>query len=154
VKCLWSWFHPGADCNSVESGAVGAVADRSLEGLRASRLLAYHAPGCNSGRRYLIAALSHIRREPEAKAKVAELLLRDPECTLARTRANNPFRHEWMITFFLSQPRGSRRRPSFQGLAGRVVDLGCRRRGRALGWTQTYGRSWHQDGPLGRKAIG
>ena len=40
-------------------------------------------------------------REPEAKAKVAELLLRNPECTLARTRANDPFRHEWMITFFL-----------------------------------------------------
>jgi hypothetical protein len=31
---LWSWSHPGADCNSVESGAVGAVADRAPKGVR------------------------------------------------------------------------------------------------------------------------
>jgi hypothetical protein len=69
-------------------------------------LVAYRAPDYKSARQYLIAALSHMGREPQAKAKVAELLLRDPECTLARTRANNPFRHEWMITFFLSPPQG------------------------------------------------
>jgi adenylate cyclase len=59
------------------------------------------APDYNSARRYLIASLSRMGRESEAKAQVAELLLRDPECTLARTRANNPFRHDWMIAFFL-----------------------------------------------------
>jgi hypothetical protein len=39
VKCLWSCSHPGADCNSVESGAVGAVADRAPKGVRKNALL-------------------------------------------------------------------------------------------------------------------
>src|ERR1700721_1059207 len=40
-------------------------------------------------------------RERKAKAQASDLLLRDPKCTIARTRANNPFRHEWMISYFL-----------------------------------------------------
>jgi TolB-like protein len=59
------------------------------------------APDYNSARRYLIAALTHSGREEEARAQVKELLRRDPGCTLKRTRGNNPFRHDWMIEFFL-----------------------------------------------------
>ena len=59
------------------------------------------APDYNSGRRYLIASLVHSGRKEEAQAQAIELLSRDPRCTLARTRGNNPFRHEWMIEFFL-----------------------------------------------------
>jgi TolB-like protein len=59
------------------------------------------APDYNSARRYLIATLCRMGREREAKAQASELLLRDPKCTIARTRANNPFRHEWMISYFL-----------------------------------------------------
>ena len=59
------------------------------------------APDYNSARRYLIASLVHAGREGEAQAQTNELLSRDPRCTLARTRGNNPFRHEWMIEFFL-----------------------------------------------------
>jgi TolB-like protein len=59
------------------------------------------APDYNSARRYLIAALTHSRREEEARAQTKELLRRDPGCTLKRTRRNNPFRHEWMIELFL-----------------------------------------------------
>ena len=63
------------------------------------------APDYNSARRYLIAALMHSGREEEARAEVKELLRRDPECTLERTRGNNPFRQEWMIEFFLEPLR-------------------------------------------------
>lgn len=59
------------------------------------------APDYNSARRYLIAALAQAGRGEEAQAQTAELLHRDPRCTLARTRGNNPFRHEWMIELFL-----------------------------------------------------
>ena len=59
------------------------------------------APDYNSARRYLIASLAHSGREEDAQAQTNELLRRDPRCTLARTRGNNPFRHEWMIDFFL-----------------------------------------------------
>jgi tetratricopeptide (TPR) repeat protein len=59
------------------------------------------APDYNSARRYLIASLVHAGREEDARAQTKELLRRDPRCTLARTRGNNPFRHEWMIAFFL-----------------------------------------------------
>jgi len=59
------------------------------------------APDYNSARRYLIASLIHAGREDEALTQTSELLSRDPRCTLERTRGNNPFRHEWMIEFFL-----------------------------------------------------
>ena len=59
------------------------------------------APDYNSARRYLIASLIHAGREDEARAQTSELLSRDPRCTLKRTRGNNPFRHEWMVEFFL-----------------------------------------------------
>ena len=59
------------------------------------------APDYNSARRYLITSLAHSGREEDAQAQTNELLRRDPKCTLARTRGNNPFRHEWMIHFFL-----------------------------------------------------
>jgi adenylate cyclase len=58
-------------------------------------------PDYNSARRYLIASLAQSGRDADAGAQTQELLRRDPECTLARTRANNPFRHEWMVEFFL-----------------------------------------------------
>lgn len=59
------------------------------------------APDYNSARRYLTAAICRMGRERKAKAQASDLLLRDPKCTIARTRANNPFRHEWMISYFL-----------------------------------------------------
>ncbi len=59
-------------------------------------------PDYNSARRYLIASLAHAGREGDARAQANELLRRDPECTLARVRRDNPFRHEWMIEFFLA----------------------------------------------------
>jgi TolB-like protein len=60
------------------------------------------APDYNSARRYLIASLAQVGRQEDARAQATELLIRDPRCTLARTRGNNPFRHEWMIEFFLA----------------------------------------------------
>jgi hypothetical protein len=59
------------------------------------------APDYNSARRCLIASLVHAGCEEDARTQTKELLRRDPRCTLARTRGNNPFRHEWMIEFFL-----------------------------------------------------
>jgi adenylate cyclase len=59
------------------------------------------APDYNSARRLLIASLAHAGREEDARFQTKELLRRDPRCTLARTRGNNPFRHERMIEFFL-----------------------------------------------------
>jgi TolB-like protein len=60
------------------------------------------APDYNSARRYLIASLVQVGRQEDARAQATELLVRDPRCTLARTRGNNPFRHKWMIEFFLA----------------------------------------------------
>jgi TolB-like protein len=60
------------------------------------------APDYNSARRYLIASLAQAGRQEDARAQAIELLVRDPRCTLARTRGNNPFRHEWMVEFFLA----------------------------------------------------
>ena len=60
------------------------------------------APDYNSARRYLIASLAQAGRQEDARAQATELLIRDPRCTLARTRGNNPFRHEWMVDFFLT----------------------------------------------------
>ena len=65
------------------------------------------APDYNSARRYLIASLIHAGREDEARAQTSELLSRDPRCTLKRTRGNNPFRHVWMVEFFLEGLRGA-----------------------------------------------
>jgi adenylate cyclase len=59
------------------------------------------APDFNSARRTLIAALTHSGREEDAREQAKELLRRDPGCTLMRTRGNHPYRHEWMIEFFL-----------------------------------------------------
>jgi TolB-like protein len=59
------------------------------------------APDYNSARRYLIASLVHAGRDEDAQVQTHELLRRDPKCTVARTRRNNPFRQEWMIDFFL-----------------------------------------------------
>jgi adenylate cyclase len=69
--------------------------------IEAARRAIGRTPDYNSARRYLIASLTHAGHEEEARTQTKELLHRDPGCTLARTRGNNPFRHAWMIEFFL-----------------------------------------------------
>ena len=59
------------------------------------------APEYNAARRFLIASLVHAGREAEACAQAAELMRRDPTCTLARTKRNVPYRHDWMIEHVL-----------------------------------------------------
>jgi adenylate cyclase len=59
------------------------------------------APDYLTARCYLVSSLAHSGRREEARAQAAELLNRDARATLALVRANNPFRHEWMVEFFL-----------------------------------------------------
>jgi TolB-like protein/Tfp pilus assembly protein PilF len=59
------------------------------------------APDYNTARCYLIASLAHAGRVKEACDQATELLTRDSRYTLALIRTYSPFRHAWMIEFFL-----------------------------------------------------
>jgi adenylate cyclase len=59
------------------------------------------APHYYLARPYLAASLAHRGREPEARVQASELLRYCPRLTLAQTRRNYLFRHEWMIELFL-----------------------------------------------------
>ena len=74
-----------------EFDAAIEAADRTV-----GRSPDFHALRC-----FLIASLSHIGREEEARAQAAELLRRNPGYIRVLTRANDPFRHKWMADLFL-----------------------------------------------------
>jgi adenylate cyclase len=59
------------------------------------------APDFNAARSFLVASLAHAGREEEARAQAAELMRRNPGYARVLTRANSPFRHEWMSELFL-----------------------------------------------------
>ena len=58
------------------------------------------AGGANIARRHVAAALAHLGRTKEAKAEIAEVLKRQPNSSLARSRLSS-FRHQWMYDLYL-----------------------------------------------------
>ncbi len=58
------------------------------------------AAGANIARRHVAAALAHLGRIKEAKAEIKEVLKRQPNSSLARSRLSS-FRHPWMYDLYL-----------------------------------------------------
>ena len=58
------------------------------------------ASGANIARRHVAAALAHLGRVEEARAEIAEVLKRQPDLSLARSRLSS-FRHPWMYDLYL-----------------------------------------------------
>jgi TolB-like protein len=58
------------------------------------------AVGANIARRHVAAALAHLGRVKEARAEISELLKRQPNASLARSRLSS-FRHQWMYDLYL-----------------------------------------------------
>ncbi len=58
------------------------------------------AAGANIARRHVAAALALLGRVDEAKAEIAEVLKRQPNSSLARSRLSS-FRHPWMFDLYL-----------------------------------------------------
>ena len=58
------------------------------------------AAGANIARRHVAAALALLGRIDEAKAEIGEVLKRQPNSSLARSRLSS-FRHPWMYDLYL-----------------------------------------------------
>ena len=89
---------------NLRASAYFFLGDFVLSAQSAERALA-RAPDYSSARRYLIIALMEMGRAQEARAQLKDLLERDPTSTLARSKAHNLFRYDWMIEHYLNALR-------------------------------------------------
>src|SRR5690606_24035696 len=68
--------------------------------VRITRRIISEVPEHNIARRYLAAALAHTGNLPEAADAIRELLMRQPDYSLASARGSR-FQHDWMLDLWL-----------------------------------------------------
>lgn len=95
-----------ADTHAARSAAL-FLARRFPEAVDAARRSIATTPEATSPRRFLIASLWHHGSEEDARAECAAMLARQPNASIRRSLALNPFRHPWMTDLLIEGLRGA-----------------------------------------------